>query len=229
MTPRLLYPLIVAAVLAVLGLIAWGIVAAVRADRRRKQDLAGFARRAGLDYAERADSPAALGLPALELFDQGSARKTRCALTGSFEGHELRICDYAYTVSTGQSAATHHQTLVAVALPEPAVPGFTVCRENLFHRIGQAFGFQDIDLPHAPEFSKHYLLRGEEPDAIARTWTRPVIDAYAEPLGCRVERTAGWLIAYDPGKRLKAADVPKRIEALYALAFALEAAAHPDA
>ena len=37
---------------------------------------------------------------------------------------------------------------------------FALRPENLFHKIGGAFGYQDIDFHSHPAFSKNYLLRG---------------------------------------------------------------------
>jgi len=40
------------------------------------------------------------------------------------------------------------------------LPFFELKPENTFHKIGQVFGYQDIDFEAFPNFSKGYLLRG---------------------------------------------------------------------
>lgn len=41
-----------------------------------------------------------------------------------------------------------------------ALPQFTLGPENLFTRIGEVLGFQDIDFPDDPSFSSAYRLKG---------------------------------------------------------------------
>ena len=46
------------------------------------------------------------------------------------------------------------------------VPRFALTREGLLHRVGAALGFQDIDFDEDPEFSKRFVLKGDDEHAI---------------------------------------------------------------
>jgi hypothetical protein len=53
-----------------------------------------------------------------------------------------------------------------------SLPEFELRSENMFHKIGKAFGCQDINFESHPEFSKRYLLRGADEEAV-RTFFTP--------------------------------------------------------
>ncbi len=46
------------------------------------------------------------------------------------------------------------------------VPDLVLAPENILHKIGKVFGYQDIDFDSSPDFSSHYLLRGPDEMAI---------------------------------------------------------------
>ncbi len=58
------------------------------------------------------------------------------------------------------------------------LPNFTLRPENLFHKIGQVFGYQDIDFDSHPEFSKRYLLKGENESEVRSTFSADTLAFY---------------------------------------------------
>ncbi|MDX5324983.1 MAG: SulP family inorganic anion transporter, partial [Bacteroidota bacterium] len=71
------------------------------------------------------------------------------------------------------------QTTAALVNLGVHVPSFTLDRENLLDRVGHLAGFQDIDFPEFPEFSRSYALRGEHPEQL-RKWFDDLLLTFLE-------------------------------------------------
>lgn len=223
--PDILVIILVAAGGVVLvTLIVLGIMSSIKAQRLRRESLAAFAAAAGFSYAEKLDSHTELGLPKIGLFGTGGGPSYASAMRGEIEGSAVAVFDFSYVVSTGKSTARITQTVVAISTGDADLPQFTLTKEHLFHKIGQAFGYQDIDFDMFPEFSKDYLLRGEDEGAIRALFDSRVINAYMRDLACNTEVRGGWLFVYRGGKSLKAEEVQTRIEAAFAFLFELTGA-----
>jgi hypothetical protein len=83
------------------------------------------------------------------------------------------LMDYIYTVSTNNSSITYRQTVYFKYSKALALPHFIMIPEKWYHRVGTYFGMQDIDFVAYPEFSKNYLLRGEDEAYIRHHFDNP--------------------------------------------------------
>lgn len=79
---------------------------------------------------------------------------------------DVVIYDYRYTVGSGKAVDTPHQTVVLFHSPEIQVPRFILKPEGWLNKIGELFGGKDIDFDEAPEFSKKFVLSGDDEAAI---------------------------------------------------------------
>ena len=183
-----------------------------------------FAESNGFSYEEKASDPLAIGLPKIELFNRGHSRHTSNILTGAFEGSQVRIFDYRYTTGSGKNSHTHHQTIVAVDTGGVPLPSFTLAPENFFHKIGQVFGYLDIDFDDFPEFSNRYLLRSDNEAAIRGLFDARIIDAYMNGLACNIEVRDGWLFVFKASRRMKPEQYQARIESAFSFLFELAGA-----
>jgi hypothetical protein len=186
------------------------IAAAVRAERRRCDEMAQAAAAMGLEF--RGDeSPAALAGSTVPLFHAGRGNRFRNVMRGAVEDLEFAVFDFAYTTGSGKSTSTWRQT-VAAFRPARPLPVFQVRPEHVFHKIGQAFGYKDIDLPEHPAFSKRFLLRGADEEAI-RTLFRPdVVACFEGAKGLCVESDGALLVVYRSSHRVKPAEVGAFVE-----------------
>jgi hypothetical protein len=206
------------------SLIVTAIVLSIRNEKKRREALGTFAASNGFTYLEKADSPADVGLAEIDLFNRGHSKRLTNVIAGEVEGSGVRVLDYRYTTGSGKNSSTSNQTVVAIEAGGAALPDFTLAREHFFHKIGQAFGYQDIDFDAFPEFSKKYLLRGEDETAIRSLFTRRLIDAYTGGLDCNLEVRSGWLFVYQLGKRVKPELIQARIESAFAFLFEMTGA-----
>lgn len=123
-------------------------------------------------------------------------------MRGSASGFEVLLYDYHYHVGTGGRRQHVRQTIAAFKLPA-TLPAFELRPENVLHKIGSAFGYQDIDFDSNPEFSDRYLLRGDEV-RVRRLFT-PALMTFFERLDTEwsVETSGSWLMAYRSRKRVQ--------------------------
>ncbi|HLL46957.1 MAG TPA: hypothetical protein VK399_09600, partial [Longimicrobiaceae bacterium] len=106
------------------------------------------------------------GLERFGLFGQGRSRSITNFMAGHKDDVRAAVFDYQFTVGSGKSQSTVRQTVVYLRSAALGLPGFSVRPENVFHRIGSVFGYQDVDFPDRPEFSRRCLLRGPDEAAL---------------------------------------------------------------
>ena len=141
-------------------------------------------------------------LPALawdfDLFSKGRARQVRNLLRTQREDASIFIFDYQYTTSSGKNSHTYYQTVVLFESDTLTLPRFFLIPENFLHKIGQIFGYHDIDFSDSPQFSQQYLLRGDFESRIRQLFNYRVISFYEGKLGRRRVSTEGinTLLAY---------------------------------
>ena len=147
------------------------------------------------------------------LFSQGRSRKIRNMLHGVSEQLEVGIFGYRYTTGGGRSSHTVRQSVIYFRSPELNLPQFALRPENLFHKIGSALGYEDIDFESdrtGVEFSKKYLLQGKDEQKVRELFTTEVLGFFEGQDGISTEGGGDQLIFYRPapyGKRIKPEDV----------------------
>lgn len=187
------------------GLIVWEL----RRERERARGMEAAARALGWSWAGNQPPDAIPGLERFALLSHGRSRTITSFMSGERGGVRAAVFDYQYTVGSGRSQSTLKQTVVYLRSPELALPAFSVRPENVFHRIGGVFGYQDIDFPDRPEFSRRCLLRGPD-EAAVRAAFGPEVTAF-------FERDAKWcadgegeeLLLWRSGRRADPAEVPE--------------------
>ena len=139
-----------------------------RAKQRRRLALSDMARELGFNFS----ADAGVGILAdhahLRLFNQGQSRTVFNLLDGRFGGHDVAVFDYSFVTGSGKNRSTHYQTIVSIHSLR-SLPLFELRPEHILHKIGQLFGYQDIDFETHPDFSKRYLVRGQDEKAVRHT------------------------------------------------------------
>ena len=196
-------------IVATLGIIGVSLWASFVADRRRNGELQTVAQTMGFTYTERC-SDAELGSVGgvSHLFNSGHRRMGKRMLTGKLGDRNCRIVDYQYTTGSGKSAHIHRQTVLVLDCEGTPLPDFTLAPENVFHRLAEIFGYQDIDFDAFPDFSKHYLLRGKDEAAIRKAFTSEILTLLGGTTGWSVESAAGRLMVFREGTFAEPAKIP---------------------
>jgi hypothetical protein len=144
------------------------------------------------------------------LFKQGGSRKGYSLMEGQVGEVPVRLMDYQYTISSGKHSHTHKFTVVHLPAGGVGLPEFTLGPENLFHRIGSLFGFQDIDFEGQPGFNRQYLLRGPDEAAIRAAFTPEAVEYFAANPGLHVQVHQGAFL-FHSGKRCDPDKCPELI------------------
>ena len=152
-------------VVAVLVLIVIGTIYSMIQARKRLEALNELALRLGLNFSAAEDYRLAEQYGFLKQLAQGENRYARNLLSGTYQNHEVLAFDYHYETHTTDSKG-HQQTqdhwFSFFILTLPAVfPDLTIRRENLFTKIAEAFGYQDINFESA-EFSKAFNVQSPD-------------------------------------------------------------------
>lgn len=140
----------------------FGVLATVAWMNEKKRTAAMQALAASMNFTFAAVDRGALltSLGQFHLFSQGHARKLANVMCGSANGIDVALMDYRYTTGSGKNAQTHSQTVIRFRSGLLQLPDFTLRPERVFHRIGEVFGYKDIDFSTHPGFSKQYLQQG---------------------------------------------------------------------
>lgn len=200
--PPLLPLLIVGASLVAVGV---GFYLAYLGEKKRTAALADIALRLGFNFEAKVSNETAATLGSFHLFQRGHARKGKNLMRGKSGDSAVIVLDYQYTTGGGKNSHTHNQTVVLypAAGTEGRLPEFTLGPEHWWDRIGQVFGYQDIDFESSEEFSKDYLLRGPDESAIRAAFGTNVLGFFAQNQGWSVESAGGSLAIYRAEKRCK--------------------------
>lgn len=185
------------------ALIAAFTVISAKVEKRRREALRATAAQLGLEFAETDQTGLQSGFSGFSLFRHGSSRRIRNIVYGRVEGVEVILFDYSYTTGSGKNRHTSHQTVGFFQSDTLGLPEFVARPEGMFDKIGQVFGYQDIDLPMHPEFSRKFILRGANEAAIRRAFTPGVARFFEENAGLSIEAKTDRFILYRSGTPLK--------------------------
>jgi hypothetical protein len=187
---------------AIMSLIVAIIVADRRAKRKRTEGLQAAAATMKFTFSPE-DDPALRGrLAGFHLFSQGRSRKIRNVLRGRAGDTDVLMFDYRYTTGSGKNSHTWKQTVMVFESAGANLPDFSLRPEHIFHKLGQVFGYQDIDFDSHPGFSKHYLLKGSDEQQLRNIFTTDVLSFYETQKRVSSEAAGGQFLYYRAGKRI---------------------------
>jgi len=124
----------------------------------------------------------------------------------------VKVVNFQYTTGGGQHQHTSKQTVAVFPQVTRSLPDLQLAPENVFHKLGQVFGYQDIDFESNPDFSSRYLVRGPDETAIRAALYPETLSFFAEHEGWTVEIRSGTVGIYRAGQRSKPEDVRTFLE-----------------
>jgi hypothetical protein len=176
------------------------IVASRRAAQERVNGLRELAAELGWTYLENVDFDAVPNLERFELFTSGRSKKLHNLLTSPAGERRAILFDYRYVTGSGKSTHTHRQTVFYATSDELALPSFSLRPENFLFRFAQLLGYQDIDFPGRPEFSRMFVLRGENEARVRGAFSDGVLGFFEKRPGACAAAIGGELLLWRPGK-----------------------------
>jgi hypothetical protein len=177
-------------------------------NKQRQKAFERLAETLNFTFSAKGDQSTLDAMRCFHLFSQGHSRKISNVLAGKFNDIPVTVMDYRYVTGGGKSSHTWQQTVITIESPKLALPVFILRPENLFDKIGSAFGKKDINFETAPLFSKRYMLRGDDEPSIRVRFNQWIIDYYEQHPGLSTEGDGQRLIYYRTSKTV----APDKIE-----------------
>ncbi len=135
---------------------------------KRREDLKNVAYKLEMDYHPTDEWGLYNLLRDFRLFRRGHHRRITNLLSkkNAMLDLSLNVFDYRFVISAGNSHRRVNQTVFFVESKQLGLPDFLMRPETFFHRIGEYLGMQDIDFEAYPDFSRRYLLKGDNEEHI---------------------------------------------------------------
>ena len=178
------------------------IAAFIIYERKRAEKLEAICKELGLRFVAKDDGTLFDALSHFRLFSEGTGRKIRNVFLGQADDREIAIFGYRYTVPHGKNNQTIQQTVMSFRSEQLNLPQFEMRPESFLHKIGKAFGMQDINFEDHPTFSKKYLLRASDEAAVRGVFNDNVLRHFAQNTGVNVEADGNRLIYYRAASRV---------------------------
>lgn len=201
--------LVVAVILMILGLIIWVSVAL---NKKRSRQLVEAAASLGFEPLTALPDEFDGILGSSVLMTTGRRRMSTNVFRRSVEPLDVLLYDHQYTVGTGKSQQTSNQTVALFRSPNLKTPTIHLKPEGWLSRVGDLFGRMDIDFEEAPEFSRQFILSGNDEPAIREFFNSERLQVLTDFKGISLEATAGALLIWYHGKRTPPADIPQFFE-----------------
>lgn len=176
-------------------------------EKKRSQALTLVAKRLGLSFSLAGRQTTHSRHEHLPLFNRGRSGKIKNEMWGDTSQYSVAIFGYQYTQSNGKNSTTYRQTVLSITSTQLNLPSFVLKPENALHKIGQIFGYQDIDFEKFPEFSKRFLLRGDDEERIRSVFTSSLIRYLEKNPNLCLEAKNQTLIIYQDGQRCKTHEI----------------------
>jgi hypothetical protein len=142
----------------------------------------------------------------------------------------LTLFDYQYTIGHGKSSNTVYQTITRMESGLFNLPAFVLFPESFLAKMGKLLGRADINFPESPEFSRKYILRGDDEAAIRALFTPALRQAIESQERLTIEGVGPLLFIFRKGQRAKPEQIAARLEQdkrIAALFFEAERASGP--
>jgi len=195
-------------IVLILSLVVFLVIYTRKKEKERTRQLQLAAAHLGLNFMPDAALDMIPGLDRFTLFKEGHSKRIRNMMYGEAGGIKAAVFDYIYVTGYGKHSQTHYQSVVYLESANLAVPYFALRPEHFMHKIFSAFGYQDIDFGQRPEFSRQYILRGQDEPAIRQTFNDRLLGFYESYPGTCTDGGGNQLFIYRGGYRLQ----PQEIE-----------------
>jgi len=175
--------------------------------RERMLIMQGAAAQLGWTFSAEAPWNYIPGLDRFTLFTQGHSKQIKNMMYGEASGTKAAVFDYIYTTGSGKNSSTHYQSVVYLEPANLNLPYFSLRPEGIMSKFLSAFGYQDIDFGQRPEFSRQYILRGQDEQAIRRTFNDQLLAFYESYPGTSTDGGGNQLFVYRGGYRFQPQEI----------------------
>ena len=163
MDVEIIVPLFVG--LGSVGFVIFIIFYARQQAKKRASELLALSQEKGYSYQsdDQNDERMYMQYSFFRLFTVGRGRKASNIISFQDGDRTVTVFDYTYTTGSGKSQSTHISTNIVIRQDNRDYPHFFVRREvAVVDFLGKIFGGQDINYDEDEEFSKSFVLQGQD-------------------------------------------------------------------
>lgn len=193
-------------IVAIIGLGVAARIAKKKEEQKRTQEIQSIAEEIGWDFEPAAPANSIPGIDRFALFDLGYDKEIKNLMYGAVDAVNATVFDYIYTLGL-KHPTTYFQSVVLFEPDDQNFPAFSLRPEGVFDKMFSAFGYQDIDFSQRPEFSRRYILRGEDESAIRRIFNDRVLSFYESNPDTFTDAGDNQLFVYRAHHRLQPAEI----------------------
>lgn len=203
-------------IVLVVALFGIGVYWHFWAEGRRSQALAETAEVLGMQY-QKDDGRVVGAFMELPLLQRGQGTKRIYnVLWADTDEERLAVFDFDFTIGSGKNRQTFRQTVVGFHSSRLALPRIRISRQRWYHALGKTVGMQDIDWREYPEFSRTFLVQGDE--AGIRQWMSPAfMQTMMEHPDYTIEGAGDRMLIYKLRVRVRPANLREYLKEAYVL------------
>lgn len=127
-------------------------------ERRKK--MAAYAASQGWQFNPDRDKGMSDRYPAFKCLRRGHSRYAYNIMHGSRDGRDVTAFDYHYVTGHGKNRRVHNLSALVIRSPHALKPLY-IRPENVFDKVSDFFGMDDIDFESA-EFSRKFFVKAPE-------------------------------------------------------------------
>ena len=182
-----------------------GFIYSAWAGKRRKEGLTQTASEMGYTFLpeDKEFNGQLQAAGQFEIFSKGHSRKAYNILRGQRRDAQVAVFDYKHTTGGGRSSQTHHLTLALLTLSQAELVQFSLRPRRMFDKLASRFGQKEMNFESAIEFSKKYLVQGNDEEAVRRLFNPSVMALFEQQNNLSCEATATQLLVYRSDKTVK--------------------------
>lgn len=165
-------------------------------EKKRTEAMAPIAETLGMEFSGEADEQLLASMQIFKLFNRGHSQKMRNVMKAETESAQLAIFDYRFTVGHGKNQTVHKQTVFAMQTDELKPPQFLLRPESFLDKVGSLLGGQDIDFDTHPQFSKLFVLQGDNVDQVRAFFDDKLLTYFEQNEKLYVESAPGAFIFF---------------------------------
>ncbi len=154
------------------------IINSIKREKKRGEQLQLLAQQFKLGYQKDDTNRILKVVKKFKMLSIGRKHKIYNILLKESNDITILLFDFKYTTGSGKNSSTQYRSIAYVKSKHFELPYFSIGPENFFHTIGKFFGYKDINFEMYPEFSKKYLLKGEDELSIERIFNRKIINFF---------------------------------------------------
>jgi len=191
-----------------LGITVVSLVYNAWAGKKRKEALQQTAAEMGYSFLpedKEFNAQLAASSP-FEILSKGRNSKAYNILRGQRRDAQAAQFDYKYITGSGRSSQTHRLTLVLLTLEQAELVPFTLRGRGFFDKVAAKFGQKEIRIESSPEFSKKYLVKGNDEEAVPRLFSPTVLSLFEQQNNLACEASGNQLLVYRPDRTVKPED-----------------------